>query len=112
MPYVINEVCASEKNAGCAEVCPVDCIRPTPEEAAFAEDDQPLIDPRECIDCGACLPQCLVDAISTSEDMAVTMLRITGRDRSRLAAPPRFMSDRVGRVRHTAVKGITQCCQV
>lgn len=73
MPYVINEVCASEKNAGCVEVCPVDCIHPTPDEAAFAEVDQLYIDPRECIDCGACVPQCPVDAISAYDDVPIGM---------------------------------------
>jgi ferredoxin len=73
VPYVISEVCASEKNAGCVEVCPVDCIHPTPEEATFAEVDQLYIDPRECIDCGACVPQCPVDAISPHEDTPAGM---------------------------------------
>jgi len=36
-------------------VCPVNC---------FHEDDRWLvIDPVECIDCGACVPECPTDAI-------------------------------------------------
>lgn len=73
MPYVIIEVCSTEKNAGCVEVCPVDCIHPTPEESAFAEVDQLYIDPAECIDCGACVSQCPVDAISFSDDVPAEM---------------------------------------
>jgi NAD-dependent dihydropyrimidine dehydrogenase PreA subunit len=39
----------------CVDVCPVDCIH---------EFDRILIiDPEECIDCGACEPECPVEAI-------------------------------------------------
>jgi len=65
--YVINEPCIGVKDAGCTEVCPVDCIHPTPDEPGFAEAEQLYIDPEECIDCDACVEACPVDAI-TSED--------------------------------------------
>jgi ferredoxin--NADP+ reductase len=45
-------------------VCPVDCIHPTPEEAAFGDARQLYIDPLVCIDCGACVTECPVDAIT------------------------------------------------
>lgn len=67
MTYVINEPCIGEKDSSCVEVCPVDCIHPTPEEPGFAEADQLFIDPDECIDCDACVEACPVDAI-TAED--------------------------------------------
>jgi len=55
MPHVVTEPCIGCKNTVCVTVCPVDCFR---------EDDQCLwIDPDECIDCGACVPECPVDAI-------------------------------------------------
>lgn len=57
MTYVITEPCIGEKDASCAVVCPVGCID------AREEDEQYFIDPRRCIDCGACLPVCPVDAI-------------------------------------------------
>jgi NAD-dependent dihydropyrimidine dehydrogenase PreA subunit len=66
--YVINEPCISVKDASCTEVCPVDCIHPTPDEPGFAEAEQLYIDPEECIDCDACVESCPVDAI-TPEDM-------------------------------------------
>ena len=51
----------------CVEVCPVDCIHPTPDEPGFALVDQVQFDPEECIDCDACVEACPVDAI-TAED--------------------------------------------
>jgi ferredoxin len=65
--YVINEPCIGAKDASCTEVCPVDCIHPTPDEPGSAEAEQLYIDPEECIDCDACVEACPVDAI-TSED--------------------------------------------
>ena len=67
MAYVINEPCIGTKDASCVEVCPVDCIHPTPDEPGFAQEEQLYIDPQECIDCDACVEACPVDAI-TSED--------------------------------------------
>ena len=67
MAYVINEPCIGTKDTSCVEVCPVDCIHPTPDEAGFEDADQLYIDPDECIDCDACVEACPVDAI-TSED--------------------------------------------
>ena len=55
MPHVVTEPCIGCKNTVCVTVCPVDC---------FHEDERSLwIDPVECIDCGACVPECPVDAI-------------------------------------------------
>ena len=67
MAYVINEPCIGTKDTSCVEVCPVDCIHPTPDEPGFDDADQLYIDPEECIDCDACVEACPVDAI-TSED--------------------------------------------
>ena len=57
MTYVIAEPCIGVKDASCVDVCPVDCIH--------TSDEAPLyyIDPDECIDCGACEPECPVTAI-------------------------------------------------
>jgi ferredoxin len=57
--YIISEPCIDVKDRSCVDVCPVDCIH---------ESDRMLvIDPEECIDCGACEPECPVEAI-TPED--------------------------------------------
>lgn len=67
MAYVINEPCIGTKDSSCVEVCPVDCIHPTPDEPDFDQHEQLYIDAEECIDCDACVEACPVDAI-TSED--------------------------------------------
>ena len=55
MTYIIAEPCIDIKDLSCVDVCPVDCIH---------EFERILIiDPEECIDCGACEPECPVEAI-------------------------------------------------
>jgi ferredoxin len=62
MAYVIAEPCVDTKDQACVSVCPVDCIH-----FDDGEDRTLYIDPNECIDCGACEPECPVNAIF-SED--------------------------------------------
>ena len=58
MAYVIAEPCIDVLDESCVSVCPVDCIH------FDAGTDRMLsIDPNECIDCGACEPECPVNAI-------------------------------------------------
>jgi len=63
MTYIIAEPCIGTKDTACVEVCPVDCIHPTKDAADFAKYEMLYINPDECIDCGACVPECPVDAI-------------------------------------------------
>ena len=58
MAYVIAEPCIDVLDISCVSVCPVDCIHY--EEGV---DRKLFIDPNECIDCGACEPECPVEAI-------------------------------------------------
>jgi NAD-dependent dihydropyrimidine dehydrogenase PreA subunit len=53
--YVIAEPCIDVKDKTCIDVCPVDCI--------YETERMLVIDPTECIDCGACEPECPVEAI-------------------------------------------------
>lgn len=69
MAYVIAEPCIGTKDASCVEVCPVDCIHPTPDEADYAQFEQLFIDPDECIDCDACVEACPVDAIFAEDQL-------------------------------------------
>ena len=55
MTYVIGEPCIDTKDKSCIDVCPVDCIHDIGKML--------VIDPDECIDCGACEPECPVNAI-------------------------------------------------
>ncbi len=56
MPYVIAEPCIDVMDRSCVEECPVDCI--------YVGERKLYINPKECIDCGACEPVCPVEAIS------------------------------------------------
>ena len=61
MPHVVVESCVRCKYTDCVSVCPVDC---------FHEGENFLvIDPEECIDCGACVPECPVEAIFDEDDV-------------------------------------------
>lgn len=61
MAFVITEPCIGTKDAACVDVCPVDCIH--------EGEDQYYIDPDECIDCGACEPECPVEAIFPEDEV-------------------------------------------
>jgi ferredoxin len=61
MPYVVAEPCIKCKYTDCVEVCPVDCFKEGPNFL--------VIDPEECIDCGACVPECPTEAIFLDEDL-------------------------------------------
>lgn len=61
LTYIITEPCIGTKDASCVEVCPVDCI--------YEAGEQYLIHPDECIDCGACEPECPVQAIFPDTDV-------------------------------------------
>lgn len=61
MTTVVTDKCSGCRFTDCISVCPVEC---------FHYDDQMLyIDPNDCIDCGACLPECPVHAIYEAEDL-------------------------------------------
>jgi ferredoxin len=64
--YVIVEACIGVKDRACVDVCPVDCI--------YEGEDQLYIHPDECIDCGACEPECPVTAIFPEEDVPPQMV--------------------------------------
>jgi ferredoxin len=61
MPYVVTEPCINCKHLDCAVVCPAEC---------FYQDERMLyIDPDDCLDCGACVPECPVGAIYQDHDV-------------------------------------------
>lgn len=73
MAYIIAEPCVGVCDTACVEVCPVDCIHgPDYPDTKRGEEIKGMgdlagvqlyIDPEECIDCGACEPECPVSAI-------------------------------------------------
>ena len=58
---MITEPCIGTKDQSCVEVCPVDCI--------YDAGDHFMINPEECIDCGACEPECPVEAIYPEDEV-------------------------------------------
>ena len=55
MTFVVTENCQRCRFTDCVSVCPVDCF--------YGDEGQLYINPDECIDCGACEPECPVEAI-------------------------------------------------
>jgi ferredoxin len=66
--YIICEPCIGTKDTACVDVCPVDCIHPRKDEPAFQTAEMLYIHPDECIDCGACVPACPVEAIFSLDE--------------------------------------------
>ena len=69
MAYIITEPCIGTKDSACVDVCPVDCIHPRKDESDFEGATQLYIHPDECIDCGACVPACPVEAIFALDEV-------------------------------------------
>ena len=91
MAYVIAEPCIDVLDVSCVSVCPVDCIHY--EEGV---DRKLFIDPNECIDCGACEPECPVNAIFPEESLppewanytAIDATWYTDKAAARASSPP------------------------
>src|SRR3712207_4720071 len=69
MAYVIAEPCIGTKDNSCVEVCPVDCIHPTPDEPDYDNVEMLYIDPDECIDCDACVEACPLGACFAEDQL-------------------------------------------
>lgn len=63
MTHVVAEPCVGCLHADCVDACPVDCFHRDDEK------DMLLIDPFECIDCGACIPVCPEEAIFPEDEV-------------------------------------------
>ena len=84
MSHIILSPCVSTCDTACVAVCPVNCIHgPIDVEGAGEEVEnmskeeligkQLYINPDECINCAACIPECPVDAIVDDEQEAIDM---------------------------------------
>jgi len=82
MSFIIGKNCTDVCDTACVDVCPVDCIngpiytdRRGDEVHNMTDGErigkQLYINPEECILCGACIPECPVDAIYRDEDEAI-----------------------------------------
>ena len=61
MTYVVTGNCNGCRFTDCVEVCPVECF--------WGDDNMLYIDPEECIDCAACVPECPVEAIHAEDEV-------------------------------------------
>ncbi len=66
MTPVLTNLCLRDN--GCSDVCPVECIQP----GDTAEWPTYYIDPANCIDCGACVPECPFHAIFPADELPAT----------------------------------------
>ena len=68
MAYTVAEPCVNCKYTDCVTVCPVECF--------YEADNVLYIHPDECIDCGACVPECPVQAIFPNEEVPEEWLEV------------------------------------
>lgn len=82
MSFIIGKNCIGCVDMGCIAVCPVDCINGPIDVSGLGSevktmsaeelaDKQLFINPDVCILCGACIPECPVDAIYRDEKEAI-----------------------------------------
>ena len=82
MSFIITSPCIGCIDGGCLKVCPMDCIHGPINTKGMGKEaigmsleekqgKQLYIDPTECINCSACIPECPVGAIVSSEKFAI-----------------------------------------
>ena len=63
MTMVVTEPCKGCKDKSCLKVCPAECF--------YEDSEMVYINPDECVDCEACIPECPVEAIFYEDDVPV-----------------------------------------
>lgn len=61
MAYIVAEPCIKCKYTDCADICPVNCF--------YEGVNMLVIHPDQCIDCGACVDECPVEAIYPEREL-------------------------------------------
>ena len=61
MTHAVTRNCIDCKDMSCTKVCPMECFHIGPKML--------YINPEMCIDCGACVVECPVDAIFHEDDV-------------------------------------------
>ena len=61
MAHIVAAACHDCKYTDCCVVCPVECF--------YQDEDMLYIDPNDCIDCEACVPECPVEAIYSESNL-------------------------------------------
>jgi ferredoxin len=78
MAFVVTEPCFGCKYTDCVTVCPT--------EAFYQDENMLYIHPEECICCGACVPECPVDAIYDEPEVPRQWLQYIELNRERALA--------------------------
>ena len=66
MTYVVTDSCVKCKYTDCIEVCPVECF--------YEGEFMVAINPDECIDCGVCVSECPINAISPESEELIELI--------------------------------------
>ena len=61
MAHIVAEPCFNCKYTDCVVVCPVECF--------YEGESMVYINPDDCIDCEACVPECPVEAIFHEDNL-------------------------------------------
>ena len=93
MAYIITKLCLDCKDIACTQVCPVDCIYEYSGDDPAIPKNQLLIDPDECIDCNACVPECPWEAIF-AEDETPDIFNIDIEINAKIVGQKRFVPQR------------------
>lgn len=93
MAYIITKLCADCKDVACTQVCPVDCIYEYSGDDPEIPKNMLLIDPEECIDCNACVPECPWEAIFV-EDEVPEIFKADIELNAKIVGQPRFVPKR------------------
>ncbi len=80
MTHVVTSACVNHKYQDCVAVCPVEAFRELPTYL--------VIDPDECIDCGACIAECPVEAIYADTDVPDDLISWIERNEAECADAP------------------------
>ena len=87
--HIVTEPCVDCQYTDCVVVCPMDCF--------YGDDRQLVIDAEECIDCGACVPECPVEAIFLDADVPAKwhgFVRLNAERATQLKAEGRRVSEK------------------
>lgn len=76
MAYVVCEPCHDCKFTDCVVVCPCECF--------YQDENMLYIDPVDCIDCGACVAECPVEAIFAEPEVPEKWATFVALNRSRV----------------------------
>jgi ferredoxin len=81
MAFVVTENCRDCRFTHCIAVCPAGCFH--------MDEKMVYIDPDDCIDCGACVPECPVDAIWNERELPPELAKWADLNRAMVAKLPR-----------------------